>query len=107
MPDCLADWGLGLKAPQGGSVRKVPMLALVIDDCRVTRRFLARILQGLGIQVIEASDGREALQRLREHDGLTLVLVDWRMPEMTGYEFIKAVRAERRYDDLRIMMVTS
>jgi two-component system chemotaxis response regulator CheY len=57
--------------------------------------------------VVEAANGREGLERLRQPPGVELVLVDWNMPEMNGLEFIRAVRADRAYDPVRIMMVTT
>jgi two-component system chemotaxis response regulator CheY len=81
------------------------MRALVIDDSRTVRAIIGKILRELGIEVIEAGNGREALEQM-EH-GPELVLVDWNMPEMNGLEFIRAVRAERAYDGVRILMVTT
>ena len=53
----------------------------------------------LGFEVVEASDGAEALEQACERGPLPdLALVDWNMPEMDGLEFVQAVRADRRYD---------
>ena len=83
------------------------MRALVIDDSRTVRVIIGNILRELGLEVVEAGNGRQGLERLVENPDLALVLVDWNMPEMNGLDFIKAVRAERSYDPVRIMMVTS
>ncbi len=83
------------------------MRALVIDDSRTVRIIVRSILTELGIEVIEAGNGREGLDRLRADDDVRLVLVDWNMPEMNGLEFVQAVRADRGYDGVRIMMVTT
>jgi two-component system chemotaxis response regulator CheY len=83
------------------------MNALVIDDSRAMRRILCQILQTLGFVVAEACNGRDALERLQANGEFELALVDWNMPEMNGFEFIQAVRADRRYDGLRLMMVTT
>lgn len=83
------------------------MRALVIDDSRTVRAIIGKILRDEGLEVVEAANGREGLERLREPPGAELVLVDWNMPEMNGLEFIKAVRAVRAYDAVRIMMVTT
>ena len=83
------------------------MRALVLDDSRTVRLIIGKILAGLGIEVVEAGNGREGLDRLRENPGLGLVLVDWNMPEMNGLEFITAVRATRAYDPVRLVMVTT
>ena len=83
------------------------MRALVIDDSRTARIIIRSILTELGLEVIEVANGREGLDRLRATDDVRLVLVDWNMPEMNGLEFVQAVRAERAYDAVRIMMVTT
>lgn len=83
------------------------MRALVIDDSRTVRLLIGIYLGELGMDVVEAADGRQGLDRLRQTPGVDLVLVDWNMPEMDGLAFIRAVRADRQYDPVRIMMVTS
>lgn len=83
------------------------MRALVIDDSRTVRAIIRHALAELGLDVVEAANGREGLDQLRAADGVELVLVDWNMPEMNGLEFIRAVRADRAYDAVRIMMVTT
>jgi len=83
------------------------MRALVIDDSRTVRAIIRQTLGEVGLDVVEAGNGREGLDRLREAGDVGVVLVDWNMPEMNGLEFIRAVRAERAYDLVRIMMVTT
>jgi two-component system chemotaxis response regulator CheY len=83
------------------------MRALVIDDSRTVRIIVRSILTELGMEVIEAANGREGLDQLRAIDDVGLILVDWNMPEMNGLEFVQAVRADRLYDQVRVMMVTT
>ncbi len=83
------------------------MQALAIDDSRAMRMILAQILKALGFEVIEAANGREALERLKYAGPVDFALVDWNMPEMSGIEFVKAVRADPRHANLRLMMVTT
>jgi two-component system chemotaxis response regulator CheY len=83
------------------------MKALVIDDSAAVRTILKRILSDCGFEVIEASHGREALERLREKGKMDIALVDWNMPEMNGFDFIRAVRADHTHDGMRLMMVTT
>jgi two-component system, chemotaxis family, chemotaxis protein CheY len=85
----------------------VPTQALIIDDSRAMRSILRRQLTQLGFEVFEACDGREGMSELRRHAGARLALVDWNMPEMNGHEFVKAVRAERQFDAVCLVMVTS
>ena len=83
------------------------MRALVIDDSRTVRAMLGKTLRRLRYEVIEAGNGREALACLRQQRQFDLALVDWNMPEMDGLAFVQAVRADRAYADLRLMMVTT
>jgi two-component system chemotaxis response regulator CheY len=83
------------------------MRALIIDDSRAMRALLGRILSELGFQVAEAGDGREGLEHLRTNGIPDVALVDWNMPEMSGIEFVEAVRAVRDYDSMRLVMVTT
>jgi two-component system chemotaxis response regulator CheY len=83
------------------------MLALVIDDSRAVRIIIGNILREIGMEVIEAADGVEALEQVQRHPEVALMLVDWNMPQMNGYDFLRAVRSQRAYDGVRILMVTS
>jgi len=83
------------------------MRALVIDDSRVVRIIIGNILRELGMEVLEAGDGQQALEQLKQAPDVGLALVDWNMPVMNGLEFILAVRSQRSYDRMRIMMVTT
>ena len=83
------------------------MNALVIDDSSTMRLILTRFLAKMGFHVVEAANGREALERLREMGRADLVLVDWNMPEMNGVDFVRSVRADSSFDDLPLVMVTT
>jgi two-component system, chemotaxis family, chemotaxis protein CheY len=80
---------------------------LIIDDSSTIRLILRRFLAKMGCQVVEAENGRDGLDRLREMTHVDIVLVDWNMPEMNGLDFVRAVRADRTYDALPIVMVTT
>lgn len=71
------------------------MRVLVADDSTVMRRIVVRTLRQAGFDVsdiLEAADGREAYETILA-DEPDLVLSDWNMPEMTGIESLRAVRA--------------
>jgi two-component system chemotaxis response regulator CheY len=85
---------------------------MVVDDSRAIRMILSKTLSSLGFEVSQASNGREALTRLVDvHDAadapLSVVLVDWNMPEMNGLEFVQNVRANPEYREIKLMMVTT
>jgi two-component system chemotaxis response regulator CheY len=83
------------------------MRALVIDDSRAIRAIIGGILREVGIEWLDAGNGQEGLEKLRANSDIDLILVDWNMPVMNGLDFIRAVRAERTYDAVRILMVTT
>ena len=84
------------------------MYALIIDDSRAMRRILRQIVEPLGFRILEAGNGQEGLDRLREHfPDVELTLVDWNMPVMNGLEFVKTVRADDQYQQMKIAMVTT
>jgi len=73
----------------------------------MVRVMLGWILRKLDFEVQEASDGREALALLGTKSQPDVALVDWNMPEMNGFELVQAVRANRAFDNIRLMMVTT
>jgi two-component system, chemotaxis family, chemotaxis protein CheY len=83
------------------------MRALVVDDSKSMRMILVRSLRPLGFEVVEAGDGREALARLNAGEPVDLMLVDWNMPVMNGYDLVRAVRANALLASTSIMMVTT
>jgi two-component system, chemotaxis family, chemotaxis protein CheY len=83
------------------------MRALVIDDSRAVRMIIGKILREIGMEVLEAANGLEALEQMKRNPEIELLLVDWNMPQMNGFDFIRTVRSERAYDTVRILMVTS
>jgi two-component system chemotaxis response regulator CheY len=84
------------------------MRALIVDDSRAMRSILKKFLTSEGFGTLfEAGDGAEALAALRRNGTVHLALVDWNMPRMNGLEFIAALRADRVYDGVRVMMVTT
>ena len=64
---------------------------LVVDDSSVIRKVARRILEGLDFQIIEAEDGAKALDACKRAMP-EAVLLDWNMPVMDGYDFLKALR---------------
>src|SRR3954464_13790809 len=83
------------------------MRALVIDDSRAVRLIIGGTLRELGMDVGEAGDGREALDRLARHPDVGLIVGDWDMPGMNGLEVIHAVRAQPAYRGVKIVMATT
>lgn len=86
------------------------MKILVIDDSKPMRTFLSHLAREMTFDAVEAVDGREALDVLVKNDPrepFHAALVDWDMPRMNGLEFVEAVRRNRDFADLKLLMVTT
>lgn len=81
-------------------------LVLVVDDSITVRRVTQRLLKREGYRVALASDGLDALERLQEETP-TVVLSDIEMPRMDGFDLARNIRADGRWRDLPIIMITS
>jgi len=80
---------------------------LVVDDFSTMRRIVRNLLKELGYgNVEEAEDGVIALQRLKS-GGIQFVVTDWNMPNMTGIELLKAIRADAGLKNLPVLMITA
>ena len=81
-------------------------LVLITDDNPSIRLFLDAALQREGFDTVLAADGREALQRLKEHS-VAVMLLDLHMPVMDGLETLREVRASDRFRTLPVILVTA
>jgi two-component system chemotaxis response regulator CheY len=82
--------------------------ALVVDDSRAIRTILSKTLKELGFEVCEAANGKEALEVIEaEKTALTLILLDWNMPEMNGLDLLKRLRENPKLSSLVVVMVTA
>lgn len=83
------------------------MKFLVVDDFSTMRRIVRNLLKELGFtNVDEAEDGVVALNKLKG-GGFEFVVSDWNMPNMTGIELLKAIRADAGLKHLPVLMVTA
>lgn len=80
---------------------------LVVDDFSTMRRIVRNLLKELGFaNVQEAEDGVDALNKLRG-ETFDFVVSDWNMPNMTGIELLRAIRADESLKHLPVLMVTA
>ncbi|WP_306477520.1 chemotaxis response regulator CheY [Methyloversatilis sp.] len=83
------------------------MKFLVVDDFSTMRRIVRNLLKELGFtNVDEAEDGVIALQKLKSAD-FDFVVTDWNMPNMTGIELLRAIRADAALKGLPVLMITA
>ncbi|MGA9046298.1 chemotaxis response regulator CheY [Sulfuricurvum sp.] len=84
------------------------MKLLVVDDSSTMRRIIKNTLSRLGYEdVLEGEDGLQGWSVLEANSDIGMLITDWNMPEMNGLELVKKVRADARFADLPIIMVTT
>ncbi len=82
------------------------MKFLVVDDSATMRRIVVDSLQRIGFtNTVEAGDGQEALARF--DSSVTFVITDWNMPNMSGTDFTRALRARPDGATVPVLMVTA
>ena len=79
---------------------------LIVEDDAPTREVLGRTLERLGWSIVEAANGRIALERVKAHTP-ALILLDLQMPEMDGFEFLDALRRNAAWREVPVVVVTS
>lgn len=82
------------------------MRAFVIDDSKPVRSILAKMLQTMGFETTEAENGRQALEYLSGPTKPDVFVVNWNMPLLNGLQFIEAVKADQRYSDIPLLVVS-
>lgn len=83
------------------------MRILIVDDFSTMRRIIKNILRQLELNnVVEADDGTTAWEILNK-DHINFIISDWNMPQMTGIELLRKVRASEDYGHLPFLMVTA
>ncbi|MCB0330020.1 MAG: response regulator [Bdellovibrionales bacterium] len=83
------------------------MKVLIVDDSSATRFMIRKMLKELGCDVVEAENGKVALETLSSNKDVEVAFVDWNMPVMNGYELIQEVRKDAEYNNMKLMMVTT
>ena len=82
---------------------------LIVDDSASLRRVVDIALSGAGYEVIQASDGKDALAKLARLEGrkVHLIVSDVNMPNMNGIEFVMAVKKDAAYKFTPVIMLTT
>ena len=79
---------------------------MVVDDSVAIRKFVMFALRAQGLTVVTAQDGMEALEKLA-HTSVDLVVTDLNMPKLDGYGLVRAIRADREYAELPVIILSS
>jgi two-component system chemotaxis sensor kinase CheA len=82
-------------------------LILIVDDDIRNVFALTNVIESYGLSVLYAENGRYAIEMLAEHDNIDAVLMDIMMPEMDGYETMRLIRKNPKYQDLPMIAVTA
>jgi len=81
-------------------------ICMVVDDSSVIRKVVRRILEGMSFQVVEAEDGEQAFSACQQQLP-DVIMLDWNMPKMDGYEFLKALRRLPGGDQPKVIFCTT
>jgi two-component system chemotaxis response regulator CheY len=79
---------------------------LVVDDSSVIRKVARRILEGLDFQIVEAENGEEAIETCQRQMP-EAILLDWNMPKMDGYDFLRELRRLPGGDKPKVVFCTT
>ena len=82
-----------------------PIIMLADDDIEI-RRILMRALGSLDAELIEASDGEQALEAIIQHQP-DLVILDVMMPTLSGWELCKYIRGKAELEHIKVLMLTA
>ncbi|MBK8792502.1 MAG: response regulator [Holophaga sp.] len=81
---------------------------LSVDDSATMRRIVGRVVATLGMEMVEASNGLEALAILEtQYAEISLIVLDVNMPEMDGHETLLAIKKDERFQSIPVMMLTT
>jgi len=90
------------------AIGRPDMKILVVDDFPTMRRIVKTLMRQNGYNnFVEAEDGVQGLKALESNPDVEFIVSDWNMPNMSGLEFLKAVRSDSRFAQLPFLMVTA
>lgn len=92
--------------PQNPDTPATVKTVLVVDDFASVRFYHTNLLRQSGYQCIEAHDGQEAFEKLRQQH-VDLIMLDMIMPKMSGEEFIRRVRSLHEFASIPLLVITS
>ena len=103
LPMAFADWFSRKEMRLSATAQTV----LLVDDSAFFRNMLAPVLKAAGYRVTVAQNGHEGLSVLRSGNQFDVILTDIEMPDMNGFEFAEAIRADRKMESMPIIALSS
>ena len=83
------------------------MKILLVEDAKLMLKMEKKTLNSLGFEnIVEAVDGNDALSKLDKHGSFDLIISDWNMPGMSGYDLLVSVRKHEKFDSIPFLMAT-
>jgi len=82
------------------------MKCLVVDDSKIVRKVVRKIVEGLGFEVLEAEDGKAAIEQAKS-TAVDVMILDWNMPVMDGLECMQVLRADASIHQPKIIFCTT
>jgi two-component system chemotaxis response regulator CheY len=84
------------------------MKVLVVDDSLTMRKIVSNCLKVMGLEnVVQAVDGMDALEKLQANADVEIILCDWNMPNLNGFEFLVKMRENEANKGIIFIMVTT
>lgn len=81
---------------------------LIVDDSEMIRNFHTYILKSIGLEVITAVDGADALEKIySSNDPLVMAITDINMPNMDGYTLVERLRDDPQFEDIPIIIIST
>lgn len=79
---------------------------LIVDDEKINRLILKKIIEGIGIQCYEAEDGKNAIEVLKKNNDIKTVLLDLNMPVLDGYGFLEKFGNKLHEQEMSVHIIT-
>ena len=84
------------------------MKILIVEDSRLMRKAITKVVVAKGYEPLEAENGEEALKQLQSNKSdIGLVIMDWNMPIMDGIDALEKIREDEQYNHVPVLMATS
>ncbi len=78
---------------------------IVADDSKIIREFIVKVFKD-NFEILEAKDGTETLELIKEHDTVSLLFLDLNMPETSGFEVLEYLKNEKKFKDIPVCIIT-